>query len=316
MKIFYTFIFMLLVHATFADGMKINGNIKDEDSKKNISNAIITLFFYNGVEFSATTDSLGNYAIQTNVVVPDGDYTIQINAENYYTLNGFIHVTKNAHFSFSLKQKNKPKTALKNEPGNEIKQDTLKPTLQGYATNNLLFLIDVSSSMNAPDRLPLLKESLKYLVDELRPSDQLTILTFSKGVEEILAATFINDKKSIKQKIDNIQFGSTTEGNIALSIAYKKSLKTYINKGNNRIIFASDGLLTSGKNSYEKIQNTIEDGLKNNISLSIFCFGKPTEYVKTKLGKLAQIGGGNYASISNIDDAKYFMLEEAKAVKE
>lgn len=312
MQFIYTLIFSLLITATaFSEGMKISGTIKDEDSRQNIQNAIITISFYTGVDYTATTDSLGNYVIKTNVVVPEGDYTIQISADNYYTLNGFIHVTNNAHFSFRLKQKNP--VVIKKE---RIVADTIIPILQGYATNNLVFLIDVSSSMNTPERMPLLKASLKYLVDELRSTDKITLLAFSKGVEEILSPTFVIDKTAIHKKIDNLAFGSTTEGDIALKVAYKTALKNYIEKGNNRIILASDGLITSGKKDYQKIQETIEDGLKKDITLSIFCFGKPTDYVQSKLQTLAKAGNGNTATILNLEDGKFRMIEEAKAVKE
>lgn len=312
MQFIYTLIFSLLITTTaFSEGMKISGTIKDEDSRQNIQNAIITISFYTGVDYTATTDSLGNYVIKTNVVVPEGDYTIQISADNYYTLNGFIHVTNNAHFSFRLKQKNP--VVIKKE---RIVADTIIPILQGYATNNLVFLIDVSSSMNTPERMPLLKASLKYLVDELRSTDKITLLAFSKGVEEILSPTFVIDKTAIHKKIDNLAFGSTTEGDIALKVAYKTALKNYIEKGNNRIILASDGLITSGKKDYQKIQETIEDGLKKDITLSIFCFGKPTDYVQSKLQTLAKAGNGNTATILNLEDGKFRMIEEAKAVKE
>lgn len=311
MQFIYTLIFSLLITTAFSEGMKISGTIKDEDSRQNIQNAIITISFYTGVDYTATTDSLGNYVIKTNVVVPEGDYTIQISADNYYTLNGFIHVTNNAHFSFRLKQKNP--VVIKKE---RIVADTIIPILQGYATNNLVFLIDVSSSMNTPERMPLLKASLKYLVDELRSTDKITLLAFSKGVEEILSPTFVIDKTAIHKKIDNLAFGSTTEGDIALKVAYKTALKNYIEKGNNRIILASDGLITSGKKDYQKIQETIEDGLKKDITLSIFCFGKPTDYVQSKLQTLAKAGNGNTATILNLEDGKFRMIEEAKAVKE
>lgn len=311
MRFIFTIIFSLLITTAFSEGMKISGTIKDEDSKQNIQNAIITISFYTGVDYTATTDSLGNYVIKTNVVVPEGDYTIQISADNYYTLNGFIHVTNNAHFSFRLKQKNP--VIIKKEL---VVTDTIKPILEGYATNNLVFLIDVSSSMNIPERMPILKSSLKYLVDELRSTDKITLLAFSKGVEEILSPTFVIDKKSIHKKIDDLAFGSTTEGDIALKVAYKTALKNYIEKGNNRIILASDGLISSGKKDYQKIQETIEDGLKKDITLSIFCFGKPTDYVQSKLQSLAKAGNGNTATILNIEDGKQRMIEEAKAVKE
>ena len=170
--------------------------------------------------------------------------------------------------------------------------------------------------MNKPIRLPLLKESLKYLVDELRPTDKITLMAFSKTVEEVLPATFANQKELIKNAIDSLKYGSTTQGGLAVEKAYQATLQTFVENGNNRIVLASDGLFTSGKKDYKRIENSIKDGLKKQISISIFCFGKPTTETSSQLNKLANSGKGNFAVISNIDEAKADMLEEAKAIKQ
>ena len=122
----------------------------------------------------------------------------------------------------------------------------------------------------------------------------------------------IRDRNKV---IDGLVFGSTSQGGAALDVGYKTALKNFIQKGNNRIVLASDGLFTSGEKDYAKMQQVIESGLDKNISLSVFCFGKTTEYVNTKLKKLTIIGNGNYAVISTVDEGKQHMLEEAKAVK-
>jgi Ca-activated chloride channel family protein len=191
-----------------------------------------------------------------------------------------------------------------------------KTELDGYATNNLVFLIDISSSMNSPEKMPLLKESMKYLVSELRETDRVAILTFSKYVKEVLPSTAAANKNSIYKIIDELTFGSTSQGGAALEVAYKAASKNFVQKGNNRIVLASDGVFTSGESDYKKMQQLIESGLDKNISLSIFCFGKNTEYVKIKLKKLTSAGNGNFATITTIEEAKQRMMEEAKAVKE
>ncbi len=291
--------------------MHISGTIKDIESKNPISNAYVLIKFYKGFEFSDITDSLGQYDITTTADVPEGYYSIEIEAKNYYKPNGFVHVKKECFFNFSLKS----------IAPNIIKNDTIKkvalikPILDGYATNNLVFLIDISSSMNMPEKMPLLKESMKYLVNELRITDKVAILTFSKTVQEVLPSTLVSDKVSINKIIDELTFGSTSQGGMALDIGYKTASKNFIKKGNNRIVLASDGVFTSGEKDYQKMEQTIKSGLEKSISLSIFCFGKNTDYVNSKLKKLSTSGNGNFATITTIEEGKLYMLEEAKAVK-
>ena len=310
MKYLYTVIFFFLSVFSFAEGMHIRGVIKDMDTQQPVKGAFVLIKFYDGFEFSAITDSAGQYDIKTTAMVPDGYYGIEIEAKEYYKPNGFVHVTKDCFFTFNIKS-----IEAKSIKKDVVKQERPKPLLEGYATNNLVFLIDVSSSMNAPEKMPLLKESMKYLVNELRATDKVAILTFSKTVQEILPSSFVADKDAINKVIDGLAFGSTSQGGIALDIGYKAALKNFIQKGNNRIVLASDGLFTAGEKDYAKMQQTIESGLDKNISLSVFCFGKTTDYVNTKLKKLTSKGNGNYAVITTIEEGKQNMLDEAKAVK-
>jgi Mg-chelatase subunit ChlD len=317
MKKFYTLLFTFLSVLSFAGGMHIRGFIKDMDTKQPVANAFVSITFYKGVVFSDVTDSIGQYDIETTVAVPEADYDIFIHAQGYYDPSGFIHVTKDCFRDFTIKKKPVIDTVIPIVKAEElvvVKTETIKPALEGFATNNLVFLIDISSSMNAPERLPLLKESLRYLVNELRTTDNVAILTFSNVVKEVLPSTAASNKELILKTIDELTFGSTSQGGAALNIAYKTATKNFIPNGNNRIVLASDGLFTSGEKDYKKMQETIQNGLAKNITVSIFCFGKNTEYVNGKLRTLAQTGKGNFANILNIDDAKLHMLEEAKAV--
>ncbi len=314
MKYLYTFFLVLFSLSVFAEGMHISGIIKDIDTQEPVSNALVIINFFSGFEFSGITDSTGKYQITTTAVVPDGYYGVEIDAKDYYKPNGFVHVTKECTFNFSLKSKNpKPLEAVALKKPEPVV--ITKPALEGYATNNLVFLIDISASMNAPEKMPLLKESMKYLVSELRATDKVAILTFSKTVQEVLSPTFASDKDAINKVIEGLSFGSTSQGGIALNVAYQTALKNFIEKGNNRIVLASDGVFTSGEKDYARMQKTIEEGLDKNISLSVFCFGKATDYVNTKLKKLTTLGKGNYAVVTAIDEGKKYMLEEAKAVK-
>lgn len=318
MKPVYTILFVFIFNFIFADGMHIKGEIKDIDTKKPVIGANVIITFYKGVEFSDITDSLGRYDILTNIVVPEGDYNIQMYAKNYWDIGGIVLVNKECTRNFFIKTKTEDTTnvVVKIEPVLTVPNPEISNTvLEGYATNNLVFLIDISSSMNAPEKMPLLKESLKYLINELRPTDKVAILTFSSTVKEVLPSTLASQKELILKTIDELGFGNTTQGGKALSFAYNIAENNSIQKGNNRIVLISDGLFTSGEKDYKKMREIIESGVEKNISLSIFCFGKATEYVNTKLNKLSITGNGNYAVITAIEDAKLHFIEEAKALK-
>ncbi|MCC6584908.1 MAG: VWA domain-containing protein [Chitinophagales bacterium] len=313
MKLLYTFIICLCCVSVFAEGMHIKGVIKDMDTQQPVSGAFILITFYKGIEFSDVTDSLGQYDITTKTLFPVGYYSVEIEAKNYNTRSGFAKILKESFLDFTIKNKD-PKVVTAAAPL-ILKPEPVKPVLEGYATNNLVFLIDISSSMNTAEKMPLLKESLKYLVNELRPTDIVAILTFSNFVKEVLPSTAATDKALITKTIDGLTFGSTSQGGSALDVAYKTALKNFVQKGNNRIVLASDGIFTSGEKDYKKMQQVIESGADKNITLSVFCFGKNTEYVKTKLKKLTATGNGNFAIITSLEEGKQHMLEEAKAVK-
>lgn len=216
MNFFYTLLFSFISCFGFAEGMHISGIITDTESQKKIEGAFVLIHFYNGFEFSDITDSTGRYDIYTSAVVPEDYYTIQIDAKNYYQLNGFVHVTKNCVFNFNLKSKNQAKQVASIPVMDTTKPSLPMPVLAGFATNNLVFLIDASSSMNMQEKMPLLKTAMKYLVNELRTTDKISILTFYSAVKEILPATTLNDKQNILSLIDNISFGSSSQGGLAL----------------------------------------------------------------------------------------------------
>lgn len=308
----FTFVFTLL---SFAGGTIIKGQIKDIESQKPIYGATVNIKFTDGYEFFSLTDSMGNYEINTSAEVLEKDYDIQISAKDYHTLYGFLHVKKNTHKNYELKQKTlTPITEIK-----PIKKDSIiipeAEPLIGYANNNLVFLIDVSSSMNEPNRLPLLKTSLKYLVNKFRPEDRITLLTFSDGVKEVLSATSAQNKELILATIDKLNFESSSNASSALQYAYNKAKSSFISEGNNRIIMATDGIFTSGDKDYKKIQKLIDKGKQNAIALTIFVFGSSNDYVQHKLSKLTDKGNGHLFFIPDQTTAEVHMIEEAKAVR-
>jgi Ca-activated chloride channel family protein len=175
--------------------------------------------------------------------------------------------------------------------------------------SNLVFLVDVSGSMNQQNKLPLVKTSLKMLVDQLRPSDRVALVTYAGYVSITLASTPADQKETIKQAIDQLGAGGSTAGGAGLMMAYQVAQKNFIKKGNNRIIMATDGDFNVGASSNQAMEELITEERGRGISFSILGFGMGN-YKDSKMELLADKGHGNYAYIDNITEATKSMVTE------
>ncbi len=180
-------------------------------------------------------------------------------------------------------------------------------TLEGYAPNNLIFLLDISTSMNTAEKLPLLQESIKKLVSLLRDEDDISIVVYSGTAHIALSPTSGKDKQKIIKVIDGLESRGQTDANAGLALAYKVANQKYKYGGNNRIVLATDGEF--GLRTV--IMDMIEQNANAGISLTIFKFGeKPTPNLK----QISNKGKGNLVSI-NEKNATIFMVQEAKVKK-
>lgn len=182
-------------------------------------------------------------------------------------------------------------------------------TLDGAAPNNLIFLLDVSSSMNKPERLPLLQESLKRLIKQLRPSDRIAIVTYSGKAKVVLPSTPASELKKITRAIDNLKSNGESHAFTGLQMAYRTLDEHFIRKGNNRIILATDGYFQAGSHFSKLIQE--QAFLEKR--LSIFYLGDNPIRFQNKLQNLANLGKGNYTHIrpENVDQ---MLIKEAKVI--
>ncbi|MGB0525727.1 MAG: vWA domain-containing protein [Flammeovirgaceae bacterium] len=182
--------------------------------------------------------------------------------------------------------------------------------LDGAAPNNLIFLLDVSSSMNRPERLPLLQESMKRLVAQMRPIDRIAIVTYSGKSRVVLHSTSARELKKIERAIDNLKSSGESNAFSGLKMAYEVLDEHFIKNGNNRIILATDGYFNMGTHFTKLIQE--QAFLEKR--LSVFYFGDNEIRFKKKLQRLANAGKGNYIHIrpENVDQ---MLIKEAKAVK-
>jgi Ca-activated chloride channel family protein len=169
--------------------------------------------------------------------------------------------------------------------------------------SNLVFLIDVSGSMYPENKLPLLKQAFKYLVDQLRPVDRVAIVVYAGAAGLVLESTPGTDKPKINAALDMLQAGGSTAGGAGIQLAYKVAKENYIHGGNNRVILASDGDFNVGTSSSSELVRLIEEKRKDGIFLTILGFGMGN-YKDGRMEQLSNAGNGNYAYIDNILEAK------------
>ncbi|MCE7990380.1 MAG: DUF3520 domain-containing protein [Roseivirga sp.] len=174
---------------------------------------------------------------------------------------------------------------------------------------NLVFLLDVSGSMNASDKLPLLKKSLKLLVNEMRPEDKVAIVVYAGAAGEVLPSTSGKEKDKILSALENLSAGGSTAGGAGIKLAYKIAKKNFIKNGNNRIILATDGDFNVGASSDKAMEDLIEEKRDEGVFLTVLGFGTGN-YKDSKMEILADKGNGNHAYIDNILEAKKVLVNE------
>ncbi|MGE8428518.1 MAG: YfbK domain-containing protein [Sphingobacterium sp.] len=175
--------------------------------------------------------------------------------------------------------------------------------------SNLVFLIDVSGSMMGPGRLPLVKASLKMLVDQLRAVDHVAIVTYAGSAGVKLESTPGDEKMKIKSAIEELEAGGSTAGAAGIKKAYEIAKQQFIKGGNNRIILASDGDFNVGESSDESMEELIAKESKSGVFLTVLGYGMGN-LKDSKMEILADKGHGNYAYIDNISEARKAMVTE------
>jgi len=186
--------------------------------------------------------------------------------------------------------------------GKSIDKSTLPPS-------NLVFLIDVSGSMDEPNKLPLLKSAFGLLVNELRPQDRVAIVVYAGAAGLVLESTPGNRKERIMSAIDNLEAGGSTAGGEGLMMAYKEAQKNFMKGGNNRIILATDGDFNVGESSNGGIERLVEEKREQGVFITVLGFGMGN-YKDDKMEIIADKGNGNYAYIDNLMEARRVLVRE------
>ena len=186
--------------------------------------------------------------------------------------------------------------------GRKIPTEKLPPS-------NLVFLIDVSGSMDEPNKLPLVKESMKLLVEQLRENDRVAIVVYAGNAGLVLPATSGSKKQTIKDAIDRLEAGGSTAGGEGIKLAYQIAKANYNANGNNRVILCTDGDFNVGASSDDALERLIEQERKSGVFLTVLGYGMGN-YKDNKMQKLADKGNGNHSYIDNLSEANKVLVSE------
>ncbi|MBT2145113.1 MULTISPECIES: VWA domain-containing protein [unclassified Rhodanobacter] len=209
-------------------------------------------------------------------------------------------------------------TELAPAPWN-AKRQLLLIGIQGYRVpaakipaSNLVFLIDTSGSMDEPDKLPLLKASLKQLVRELRRQDRVAIVTYAGSAGVALPSTTGDRHATIDAAIDSLGAGGSTNGGAGIELAYAQAEQGFIKGGVNRVILATDGDFNVGTVSEKALKTTIEDHRKSGVALTTLGFGEGN-YNDAMAVMLADAGNGSHHYIDSLQEGRRVLVDEMSA---
>ncbi len=177
---------------------------------------------------------------------------------------------------------------------------------------NLVFLLDVSGSMNQPDKLPLLQRSMGLLIDQLREQDMVSIVVYAGASGLVLAPTSGDRRAAIREAVLSLKSSGSTNGAAGIRLAYQMAQHAFIKGGINRVILATDGDFNVGTTSDGELTRLIESKRKTGVFLSVLGFGRGN-LQDTKMELLADKGNGNYAYIDDIQEGRKVLVEEAGA---
>lgn len=195
------------------------------------------------------------------------------------------------------------------------KTKLLRIGLKGYQPvgplppSNLVFLIDVSGSMNQPNKLPLVKSSLKLLTRQLQARDRISLVTYAGSTAVVLEPTPGDQTATIEQAIDRLDAGGGTAGGAGIQLAYQQAEKAYIKGGNNRILLATDGDFNVGVTRFESLIDLIQEKRKTGIALTTLGYGGGN-YNDHLMEQAADAGDGNHAYIDTLQEAQKVLVAQ------
>ena len=197
---------------------------------------------------------------------------------------------------------------VKQEP-DPIK-DTIveKPKVVSYKSNNIVFLIDVSTSMNTDGKLDLLKASLIEMVKKLSPNDRITLISYATFTKVIIGGTSGSEKELLIKAIQGIKASGMTAGGDGMKFAYRQAKKYFIEGGNNQVIMATDGKFNQGNTNLDRL---VKKNFEKGIGLTVLGIKNKPEDAE-EMSRYSDIGGGRFLLIDSYEDSKEMLIEEIK----
>ncbi len=266
-----------------------------------------TLFPATGFSLNVNKASYSNvrrFLNMNSLVPPDAIRTEEL--VNYFNLN---YREPKGDSLFTVESQ------LTNCPWNNKEQllyvnvSAKKLDLEKVPPGNFVFLIDVSGSMDMPNRLPLLKAAFQLFVKNLRPVDSVTIVTYGGYVTVWLTPTSGKDKEKILKSIEELEAQGDTPGESAIRVAYQTAKRSFIKGGNNRVILATDGDFNVGETSEKALDELISSQRQSGVYLTCLGVGMGN-FKDSKLQILAKKGNGNYAYLDDIHEAERVLVKE------
>lgn len=315
--------------------------LKPSSGKVNTSKSILSSItknlitnkpFYATIEGESYSTSIENEFVDAKLL-PETGISIHVDRASYSNIRRFLNIETKVpqeavrieemlnYFNLKTETKeveNSPfyiSTHLTNSPWNNknkllaINVKAKKLDLEKVPASNLVFLIDISGSMDMPGRLPLLKSAFKLLVDNLRPIDTVSIIAYGGETGIMLQPTSGIEKQKIIDAVEGLSPSGSTPGASAIRMAYLLASKTFIKNGNNRIILATDGDFNVGQSTEKELEELIVEQKKQGISLTCLGVGMGN-YKDSKLEILAKKGNGNFAYLDNEAEVEKVLFTE------
>ena len=291
-------------------GYKDVGRDKFEDFKENpiklVSEEPVSTF---SIDVDTSSYSFMRRQIN-NGVLPQKDAVRIEEMVNYFDYDYALPETKAEPFKPSVTVVPSPWVKGRKLVHIGIKGYDIAPTEKPHS--NLVFLLDVSGSMNSQDKLPLLKNSFKLLLDTLEPDDTVGIVVYAGAAGTVLEPTKAREKNKILSALENLSAGGSTAGAEGIRQAYRMAEENFDKDGVNRIILATDGDFNVGISNREELKDFVERKRKTGVFLSVFGFGQGN-LNDHMMQTLAQNGNGVAAYIDTLSEARKVLVEEASS---
>jgi Ca-activated chloride channel family protein len=313
-------------------GISVNKNV-GYTGKMKIRGATISNGVYSNNDFNTEAyDPINENAFHKVTDDPLSTFSIDVDAASYSNVRRFLNSNQLPpagavrteeminYFSYHYPQPTNAapfsvNTELSDCPWNAkhklvmIGLQGKKIPMESLPSSNLIFLIDVSGSMQDPLKLPLVKSSMKLLTDQLREQDKISIVVYAGNAGLVLPATSGSNQTKIKEAIDALEAGGSTAGGQGIKLAYKIAKENFFKEGNNRVILCTDGDFNVGASSNDEMERLIEKERQSGIFLTVLGYGMGN-YKDSKMQILADKGNGNHAYIDGISEAKKVLVNE------